>query len=161
MANMLIGFGIFVLVAAAVCGGLKAFGFELPVLSSIPRQLLLGITGIVIIICAESAPINSMIIPQTTETNGPIQLHSGENHNFRLHLPRHGRVDVTVQSVVPKRDVYIWLCSGHNSFCDGAQVGESGSLSRILDEGPVTISVFNFAVNPPVTFSSITTYPKY
>jgi hypothetical protein len=161
MANTLLGFGIFALAAAVVGGGLKAFGFELPAFASIPRQLLLGAIGLIVIISVEWDSITSLMIPRTTETNGPIQLRSGGNHNFTLYLPRRGRVDVTVQSIVPDRDVFIRLCSGRSASCDGVQVGESGSLSKILDEGPATLSVFNFGTSPPVIFSSTTSYPKY
>jgi hypothetical protein len=38
--------GIACLIAAVAGGGLRAFGLEIPVLNSVPRQLLLGILGV-------------------------------------------------------------------------------------------------------------------
>lgn len=45
----LVGIGAICLVGAIVAGGIKAFGVELPVVSSLPRQLLLAGLGVVLI----------------------------------------------------------------------------------------------------------------
>jgi hypothetical protein len=39
--------GVVCVIAAIVGGGLKAFGVEMPLLNSTPRQIILGIAGIV------------------------------------------------------------------------------------------------------------------
>jgi hypothetical protein len=47
--NTVLALGVACLVAAIVGGGLKAAGFEFPVLSSLPRQVVLGILGLILI----------------------------------------------------------------------------------------------------------------
>ena len=49
MSSTLLLLGIACVIAAVVGGGLKAVGFEFPGLSSIPRQILLAIVGIILI----------------------------------------------------------------------------------------------------------------
>ena len=39
MSNTLLGFGLFLVAAAIVGGGMEAFGFKLPVIQSTPRQI--------------------------------------------------------------------------------------------------------------------------
>ena len=46
MENTLFGIGIACILAAIVGGGLRALGFEFPLLKSIPRQVLLFIIGV-------------------------------------------------------------------------------------------------------------------
>ncbi len=52
MENTLLTVGIVCILAAIVGGGLKAFGVEIPVLSTLVRQLVLGAFGIVLLIVA-------------------------------------------------------------------------------------------------------------
>lgn len=49
--------GLVCLLAAIVGGGLKGLGFEFPVLSSLRRQLLLGILGVVLIFFSQRSTI--------------------------------------------------------------------------------------------------------
>ena len=50
MQSTFLTVGIACLIAAIVGGGLKAFGIEIPLLKSVPRQLLLGGFGAVLLI---------------------------------------------------------------------------------------------------------------
>jgi len=49
MDTVLLTTGLACVIAAIVGGGLKAFGMELPILRSLPRQVLLGAVGIALI----------------------------------------------------------------------------------------------------------------
>ena len=50
MKSTLFKTGIACIIAAIVGGGFKAFGIEIPLLQSVPRQLLLGIFGGILLI---------------------------------------------------------------------------------------------------------------
>jgi hypothetical protein len=173
MAGTLLGFGIFALVAAIVGGGLKAFGFELGAITSIVRQLILAFIGILMILIAEWTDyIKPLFFPLRfiSQEIGPITLSPGENRNFSLELKHTGQVDVIIRSIVPHLtehqtqnnlpELYIRLCSAERVPCGGQQIGLYGSIRRNLESGPATISVFNFASSPPVTFEITTNYPE-
>ena len=51
--NLLIA-GVACIIAAIVGGGLKAFGFEIPLLNSIGRQILLAIVGVGLILFGDA-----------------------------------------------------------------------------------------------------------
>jgi hypothetical protein len=50
MENTLLTVGLACIVAAIVGGGLKAFGLEIPLLRTLPRQLVLGAFGVVLLV---------------------------------------------------------------------------------------------------------------
>ncbi len=52
MENTLLGAGIACLIAAVIGGGFKAFGVDIPLISSRPRQVLLGAVGLLMILGA-------------------------------------------------------------------------------------------------------------
>lgn len=54
MENTLLGAGIACVIAAIVGGGLKAFGLELPLVSSVKRQTLLGLLGVILVVAGVS-----------------------------------------------------------------------------------------------------------
>jgi hypothetical protein len=167
MSNSLLGFGIVALVAAIIGGGLKAFGFELPAVSSLSRQIVLAALGIILIVSAkwgEIGPeIESFLFPPVTETVGPITLEPTAIHHTPLLLSRKGTVDVMLQSVVPDWPatvpkgqhvaLYVTICKSENFDCLSRQVEELDSFSRELLAGSGSIAVFNFGTNPRTQFT--------
>ena len=69
MSNTLLGFGLFALVAAIVGGGLKAFGFELGVLKSTRRQILLTLVGLMESDSTDSLPDSDCDGDEWTDDN--------------------------------------------------------------------------------------------
>ena len=59
--NALTAMGLVCVLGAIVRGGLRALGFELPFLQSIPRQILLAIFGLVLIAAANLSTIANII----------------------------------------------------------------------------------------------------
>lgn len=55
MDSTLLGAGLACLVAAIVGGGMKAFGFEIPLVSSTKRQLMLGLLGLTLAVASINA----------------------------------------------------------------------------------------------------------
>jgi len=49
MNSVLLETGVGCVIAAAIGGGLKAFGIEIPILQSVKRQVLLGMFGAVLV----------------------------------------------------------------------------------------------------------------
>jgi hypothetical protein len=58
MENVLIITGLACIVAAIIGGGLKFFNIEIPLLNSIPRQIILGVVGFILIIKPLIIPIS-------------------------------------------------------------------------------------------------------
>jgi hypothetical protein len=50
ISNAFVGFGVVCVIAALVGGGVKALGSEIPVVNSLPRQLLLAAVGAALIV---------------------------------------------------------------------------------------------------------------
>jgi hypothetical protein len=164
MANTLYGFGLFLLAAAIVGGGLKAFGFELPVLKSTGRQITLAVLGIVLIGSAKWDKIQELIFPPriVVVTDGPTTLEPGQEHKVPFSLTQSGRVEVVIESLIPDLNgsseqkgmqvQYGLLVTIRSAQSEGPspsrQMGVSEALSEILPPGSGMITVFNFATNP-------------
>ncbi|MFL5401413.1 MAG: hypothetical protein ACJ8BF_01175 [Gemmatimonadales bacterium] len=54
MKETILGAGLACLIAAVIGGGLKGFGLEVPIISSLRRQVALGILGVLLIVAANS-----------------------------------------------------------------------------------------------------------
>jgi hypothetical protein len=97
-----------------------------------------------------------------TKHVGPVTVPNRETHNIGLDLKHAGPVDLIIDSPIPDRGLFVNICSADegNSCPRGVQKGSAGSLRRELKAGPATIEIFNFAENPPVTFSATIRYPE-
>lgn len=179
ISGTIFGFGLAFLAAAIVGGGLSLLGVTIPILKSVPRQILLGGVGAILIRSSDQWPhineaIADAIFPRqfVTETFGPATLEPGVTRSFPVRMSRHGRVDVVLQTVVPdfngftgakglpgQDGLYITVC-GRPTECEHKQMGASDSLSRELTAGTATISTFNFATSPRMTFTFRVTHPR-
>jgi hypothetical protein len=175
MANSLLGLGLFALVAAIVGGGLKAFGFEVGVLRSLRRQIALGGLGLILIVAANPDAIREIVFPTkfVTKTIGPIELQPGRTHSIPMSLTRRGAVNIAIESLVqdwnsfsgqkglPGQDgLYVSICSAVSTGpCPRRQMGVSEAFSQELPAGSGTISLFNFAMSPKVTFTARFRHP--
>lgn len=176
MSNTLLGFGLFALVAAIVGGGLKAFGFEVGVLKSTGRQAVLAAVGLVLIGSAEWNLIQAFLfLPQfVTETAGPTTVDTGQVRTVPVSLTHSGQVDVTIQSLLPDWNSFtgqrgvpgqdgllVSICPSKNTgACLSRQMGESQTFSQELPAGPGSVSVFNFATSPKMTFTLRIKHPS-
>jgi hypothetical protein len=176
MSNTLLGLGIAVLVAAIVGGGLKAFGFEFPVIASTKRQLAVAGLGICLIISAEWNDIRSVLFPTTyvTERKGPITLEHGRTHNLPLVLNRGGAIEVVLESLDPdwtgftgqrngpgQGSLHVTICASVTiPPCPSRQVGLGEAFSQQLPIGSAAISIFNFDTNPTMKFTLRITHPR-
>ena len=170
MSNTLLGFGLACFAAAIIGGGLKAFGFEIPVLKSTSRQIMLGILGLALIVSAEWDKIR-LPVGSLTETKGPLTLETGQSVRFPLSLNHGGKVVVTVADLKPdwngfagqrgqpgQDGVYVSICTAE-SGCSNRQMAQSDSFSQELPPSPGTISVFNFASSPRMSVTLIIKHP--
>ena len=73
MENMLLGTGLACLIAAVIGGGLRAFGIEIPVFTSIARQLALGVLGVVLIAVASRSSAPSVPRDERVQPPKPIE----------------------------------------------------------------------------------------
>ncbi|MFP3637587.1 hypothetical protein [Paraburkholderia sp. SIMBA_054] len=176
------GFGLTFLVAAIVGGGLSLFGVRVPVLKTLPRQILLGAVGAILIVSSDQwshieEAIKDLVDPVqiVTEKLGPATLDAGATRVFPVSMSRHGPVDVSLQSVLPdlkgftgakglpgQDGLFVTVCGAHDlpAACTKRQMGASDTFSKDLPSGTTTISVFNFANSPRMTFVFLVNHPK-
>jgi hypothetical protein len=88
--------GIACLIAAIAGGGLKAFGLEIPVLNSVPRQLVLGVLG------AAFVAVSIWLIPIPPPKIGIALPKEGEKVDHKIIV--HG----TISGRLPARLKYLW-----------------------------------------------------
>lgn len=176
LSNTLLGFGVFAVIAAITGGGLRAAGFQVGVLKSTQRQVLLAAVGLVLIASAEWTSLKPIIFPTRFAVikDGPIRLGTGEGHTIPLSLERPGPVDVKLDTLTPDWNgytgqrgmpgqdcLYVTICSSlAGGPCSNRQVASSQTFRQVLPEGPAQITVNNFAGSPPMTLSVSVTYPK-
>ena len=172
MSNTLLGFGLFALVAAIVGGGLKAFGFQIGALSSTTRQVILAAVGIALITATQWTPLLSVLnvlfpAKTITETFGPTALDPVKRMvflfpwleldklklRFRPSLPDWS--SFSGRKGLPGQDgLFVRICaSSSNGPCPSQQVGISQPFSQELPAGSGTVSLFNFATSPKMTFT--------
>jgi hypothetical protein len=100
---------------------------------------------------------------------GPTLLNPGETKNFAIKLEREGLVDVLIESIKladgshkQTPGLAVRVCNAQTPVgvpCDHNQVGEAGVASKKLPAGWANISVFNFDVNPKLSFTMRVDYP--
>jgi hypothetical protein len=161
LSNTLLGFGLFCIATAIVGGGLKAFGFDLGKFNSVPRQIMLGIFGIILCSAAgEQTIINlrTYIFPpgNIVETFGPAEIAPGQIKSFPLQEMQHyGNVEATISDIhsdPPGKEVRVYVCSSANpGKCKNEQLGIGRSISDLLPAGHNAINIVNFSTNPSVT----------
>ena len=141
MDNVLLVSGIACVIAAVIGGGLKAFGIEIPALSSLGRQGLLGAVGVVLILIGTDgaslimkqrasegptvnrAPVKTEAATQPVEdrrppdAGGPISV--VVNNNPRVVAPG-GSTQITVMATtssnVPLQGAQVVLAMGGGVF---------------------------------------------
>jgi hypothetical protein len=102
MQQTLLIAGLACLIAAIVGGGLKAFGIEIPILSSRIRQAVLGLLGLILIMAATlPGPTPSPTAPppsqdQTPLVGGTIMVHCTAQPHA---IPAGGQVEIRVLSL--------------------------------------------------------------
>lgn len=102
MNELLIGFGALCLIAAIVGGGLElAKVGKVPVISSIPRQMLLGIVGLGLLVLG-SGRVDKLWAGLTSEAPYPasIDVPNGEifvleTNNYTVHIPKGETTELT------------------------------------------------------------------
>lgn len=82
MEKVFLSTGIACIIAAIVGGGFKAFGVEIPALSSLPRQMILGSFGIVLIFSPSLSLISESDKLDKTYSTVPMPM-SSERINFQ------------------------------------------------------------------------------
>lgn len=165
MSNTWLGLGVICVITAIIGGGLKLAGVDVPVINSIFRQRLLFVAGNLIIAIDQQDKWMPLISPDKITNTEPITLQTGENHSIMLFLGRGGPVTVTLEQLKqnftgfsgprgqPGQDALsVTLCGSAGSQCEQRQLHESDSASKVLPAGPGSISVFNFATSPRMTF---------
>jgi hypothetical protein len=88
--------GIVCLIAAIVGGGLKAFGLDMPVVNSVPRQVVLGVLG------AAFVAISIWLIPVPPPEIAIALRKEGEKVDHKVIV--HG----TISGRLPPRLKYLW-----------------------------------------------------
>lgn len=165
MSNTWLGLGVICVITAIIGGGLKLAGVDVPVINSIFRQRLLFVAGNLIIAIDQQDKWMPLISPDKITNTEPITLQTGENHSIMLFLGRGGPVTVTLEQLKqnftgfsgprgqPGQDALsVTLCGSAGSQCERRQLGKLDSASKVLPAGPGSISVFNFATSPRMTF---------
>ncbi len=111
--------------------------------------------------------IGPIVFPPKSVVVGPVVLPTGTNKVFPLNLHHGGRVEVTLQSLVPdftgfkgsrnqpgQDGLYLTLCgSAGTDTCIRRQMGEADTVAEELPAGAANVSVFNFATNPTMNFT--------
>src|SRR5262249_38907616 len=136
----------------------------------------LGGVGLVLIGSAQWATIQAIVFPPrfVTDIAGPTRVATGQVHIVPLVLTRGGQVDVTIESLIPNRDgftgprgmpgqdgLHVSICSSKNPPpCPSRQMGVSQTFSQDVPGGSGSISVFNFATSPPMTFTLRIKHPS-
>lgn len=165
MSSTWLGLGVISALTAIIGGGLKLVGFDMPVINSIFRQLLLFVAGSLIISIDQQDKWVPLVAPDKITNIEPITLQTGENHSIMLFLGRGGPVTVTLEQLKqnftgfsgprgqPGQDALsVTLCGSAGSQCERRQLVKLDSASKVLPAGPGSISVFNFATSPRMTF---------
>jgi hypothetical protein len=99
MQQTLLITGLACLIAAIVGGGLKAFGLEIPILSSGIRQTALGLLGLILIVAATlPGPTSVPAVPlsaqgQTPLVGGQLVVHCTAQPHA---IPAGGQVEIRV-----------------------------------------------------------------
>lgn len=153
MENTLLGFGLACIAAAIVGGGLKAFGFEIPILNSMARQVLLGLLGVILIATAERDALERYFAGQGMEVNGPVTIGPGERQDYPIKLTHAGTVEVTLSNVSPPHELHVTICAGQGTPCPNRQIPMRVPFAADLPAGSAAVSIFNFAQNPAVTYT--------
>jgi hypothetical protein len=162
MNNTIVGFGIAAIAAAIVGGGLKAFGFELPIVSSAKRQAMLAAFGILLIVAANFEQLKALVYPaRMLVESKSFNVSSGATSTLSVRVAKSGPVEVTLLKVEPGRELHVTLCSStYFSSCISRQIGPDESITKSLPVGVATVKIFNFGVNPDVRGVAQIRYPN-
>jgi hypothetical protein len=136
MQQTLLIAGLACLIAAIVGGGLKAFGIEIPVLSSRFRQAVLGLLGLILIVVA-SLPGPTPSPTETPPANGQGHFVGG-TVNVRCTaqphaIPAGGQVEIRVLALTeqdrPLADANIRIETGGGWFSASGTATEVGQTN--------------------------------
>lgn len=118
MSGTLLSVGIACIIGAIVGGGLKAFGIEIPALSSVRRQILLGGVGVLLVLVAIFQSSGGFAQPGEKER----RLITEVSHRAHAALNRLGNDEQDVKSgtgLYPPEDIYYNVTRFlNNSFPD-------------------------------------------
>ena len=150
MDNIFLGTGLACIIAAIVGGGLKAFGIEVPVFQSNPRQIALGVLGVALVVVGlnpnfvsrtlgprphnssgdvpasppevtAAAPTEATAVPATPSIVGPLQIN----------------VNADQLSVAPggSTQINVFVTGGNDLPVPGARVKVSAGGGIFTDTG--------------------------
>jgi hypothetical protein len=121
-------------------------------------------------LCIEAGRLARIVTKQA----GPTTIATGKVFSVPLTVGHGGRVEVVIDRLdpdwtghsgpkgLPGQDgLYVTICASQAGRpCSSRQLGVSQAFSEVLPDGPATISVFNFATSPRMTFSLSIKYPE-
>ena len=137
METTLLLLGIACIIAAIVGGGLRAVGFEFPPLKSLPRQIILAMLGVILIIVSKS--IQPSVQPK------PIITHLNVT-TLREYVPDEGGLKVGAAAFMDNTSYYFTQVP---SFLEGATYIKTANDDKCLPDP--SKFVLSFDVERPVT----------
>jgi len=96
--NTLLLAGLACLIAAIVGGGLRAFGIEIPLLASIPRQLVLGTLGVVLMLIAATSARRPPVDNGGASTSSTTSAASGTSETATTAAPTNSTTAIPSQT---------------------------------------------------------------
>jgi hypothetical protein len=157
MSDTILGFGLVCIAAAIIGGGLSAAGTKIPLINSIPRQILLGAFGALLVVGAKWTDVRPILFPPRFEslTDGPTNLAKGDFRKTPISLDAPGLVEVSMVALTPQTtQPRISICPAKvNGECPWRQLSAADSFSAETPAGPATVTVLNYPENPPITYT--------